>query len=136
MTTVPVLIVHANAESFHWLETALREQGFQAWRAEGVMQAQAILNQPDPPQILFTDTSLADGKWEDIVGLAAKARRPVPVIVVCRFLDVGLYIKVLESGGFDFIVPPISAADLAHVVHCATSRSFPSRRADVRAAVA
>lgn len=136
MTKIPVLIIHPNAESFRWLEMALREQGFQVWHAEGSTRAQAILDQPDPPQIIFADTSLADGTWQDIVNLARKGRTPAPVIVVSRVLDVGLYIEVLESGGFDFIVPPISAADLAHIVHCAIGRSFSGRQVKARAAAA
>jgi DNA-binding NtrC family response regulator len=135
-TKIRVLLIHPNDESFHWLEMALQQQGIQAWHAKGCRQAQAIFDQPDPPQIVFTDTTLADGTWEDIVNLAGKACTPVPVIVVSRSLDVGLYIKVLEEGAFDFIVPPISASDLAHIVRCATDRRSDCRQANRRAAVA
>ena len=135
-TKIPVLIIHPNDESFHWLEEALREQGIQTCHAEGAKQAQAIFDQPDPPQIVFTDTTMADCSWEDIVKLAGEARRPASVIVVSRLLDVGLYIKVLQSGAFDFIVPPISVSDLAYIVHCAIDRRFESCQASRRTAVA
>ena len=72
-TRILALIIHPDDEAFHWLEAALREQGVQAWHVEGCTQAQAILDRPDPPQIVFTDTSPTDCTWEDIVDLAGKS---------------------------------------------------------------
>ena len=49
--------------------------------------------------------------------------RAIPVIVVSRFVDIDLYLKALESGASDFIVPPFSAADVAYVVRTAIAKT-------------
>ncbi len=136
MASIRSLVVHPNADSFEWLEVLLQKQGIQALHAEGYTQTKAILDQAEPPQIVFTAFVLADGTWEDIVNLVARTPRPAPVIVVSRSLDIQLYVKVMESGAFDFIVPPISSFDLAHIVRCATDSRRNGGQARTREAAA
>jgi FixJ family two-component response regulator len=50
------------------------------------------------------------------VNLAARAPAPVNVIVVSEVVDIALYLEVIQLGAFDFIVPPMSSPDFAHVV--------------------
>jgi FixJ family two-component response regulator len=57
--------------------------------------------------------------------------------VVARLVDMKLYLDVLESGAYDFVVPPLTSAGLAHVVRGAMlkgSRRQPqlSRRTDAQ----
>ena len=61
------------------------------------------------PHLIFTDISLPDGSWRDVVGMAEEANSPVDVIVVGAHQDIRLYVSVLEGGGFDFVLPPLSA---------------------------
>ena len=112
-----VLLVSDGREPFEKLELALDNQGVKTYRAERSAEVSAVLAQQDSPQIIFTDTTLSDGTWADVLGLAA--RHTVPVIVVSRLVDHDLYIQSLELGAFDFVVPPFVSADLAHIVRCA-----------------
>jgi FixJ family two-component response regulator len=74
----------------------------------------------------LTDTTLADGTWVDVLRLANRSGRAVPIVVVSRLVDIEFYIKTLESGAADFIVPPISSCDLIHVVKAAIGRHHTS----------
>ena len=114
---VTVLLVSDGREPFEKLELALDNQGVITYRAERSAEVPVLLEQPDSPQMIFTDTTLSDGTWADVLGLAA--RHEVPVIVVSRLVDHELYIQSLERGAFDFMVPPFVSADLAHIVKCA-----------------
>ena len=48
--------------------------------------------------------------------------------MVSRLVDVGLYVDTMEGGAFDFIVPPLSANELTHVVKCAVENVLNLRR--------
>jgi len=50
------------------------------------------------------------------VDQAASAPAAVNVIVVSEVVDIALYLEVIQRGAFDFIVPPMSSPDFAHVV--------------------
>jgi len=86
------------------------------------------------PQLIFTDTSLPDGSWRDVVGMAEKASSPVDVIVVGAHQDIRLYVSVLEGGAFDFVLPPFEHQALHFVVESA--RHDVRRRRQEHAAVA
>src|SRR5947199_1988826 len=47
-------------------------------------EAAHYLQKPNPPHLVFTDTAMPDGTWQDVLKLAAKAPKPVNVIVVAR----------------------------------------------------
>jgi len=69
--------------------------------------------------LVFTDLVLTDGKWQDVVRLAADLPIPVNTVVVSRVVDVTLYLESLEAGAYDFIAPPFAADAIAHVARCA-----------------
>jgi len=114
---ITALLVSDGGEPFEKLELALDCQGIKTCRARDSAELLAQLEQPNPPQMVFTATTLPDGTWVDVLRLAA--RHLVPVIVVSRLVDFELYADSLERGALDFIVPPFVGADLAHIVRCA-----------------
>ena len=71
------------------------------------------------PHLIFTDISLPDGSWRDVVKVAEKASSPVDVIVVGAHQDIRIYVSVLEGGGFDFVLPPFERQALRFVVESA-----------------
>lgn len=117
---ISALLVHDREEPFEALRLILENQGIETCRARNRADLLRLLSQPNPPQLVFTDTVLPDATWEEVLGMAAGACEPLRVIVVSRWVNLDLYLKVLESGAFDFIVPPFLASDLAHIVRCAT----------------
>jgi len=66
-------------------------------------EAAHYLQKANPPHLVFTDTAMPDGTWHDVLKLAAKAPRPVNVIVVARDANFRLYIEAREQGAFDLI---------------------------------
>jgi len=136
-TLIQALLVTGEGQHFKALRSALEEQGFEILWARSFAEAQDVLRHPAPPQIIFTDTSLPDGDWENVLQLALKAPAHVDVIVVSRLVDIKLYLDVLERGAKDFIVPPFEATLLRDVMHDAIREGmqsgYPAAR---RAAVA
>jgi DNA-binding NtrC family response regulator len=117
---VCAMLVHDQDSPVGGLKRVLENQGIRTLRVRNCQEAQMRLANGELPQLVFTDTNLPDGKWADILALARKLTPATQVIVVSRFVDTTLYIEVLESQAFDFIVPPFMESDLAHVVRCAT----------------
>ena len=118
------LLVHDQEEPFRALEQALLNQGVRTRHAHTCAEASTALRGLRSPRLVLTDAALADGTWADVLNLASWGA--VPVIVVSRLVDIDLYLRTLESGASDFIVPPLSPAELAHVVKTAIERSSSS----------
>ena len=123
------LLVYGNSDTFSALESHLERQGVRVIRAESYAQAERKLGGPDPVPLVFTETQLPDGTWADILGLAEKAALHVNVIVVAEDIDTRLYVEAIESGAFDYLVPPFNSTDLAYVVRCALGNALARRSA-------
>lgn len=117
---VRALLVHDQERPVAELKPVLESQGIETLQARNCAEAEAALACPERPLLIFTDTVLTDGTWTDVQSLAEHLA--VPVIVVSRFVDLPLYLDVLESGAADFIVPPFREADLTQVIHGALLR--------------
>ena len=110
------LLVSRDEETLLALKRSLEKLGMQIHVAQSCRQARTLLGQPNPPELVFSDPTLSDGTWADIVSSAAQASNPVPVIVVSKAVDYKLYIDALGGGAADFIMPPFMALDVAFVV--------------------
>jgi DNA-binding NtrC family response regulator len=119
----PLSILHRYLESLSIRTVHVQSCG-EVWQA---------LTGTNPPHLVFTDTTLADGTWADVTAIAAKAARAVEVIVVSRLVDTRLYIEAIEAGAFDFIVPPFGTEDLSYVVRCAADNVRERREVQARA---
>ena len=117
LETITALLVSDGSEPFEKLELVLDSQGIKTYWARDRAEARLQLERRESPQMIFTDTTLPDGTWADVVRVAAP--HWVPVILVSRLVDLDLYVQSLDHGAFDFIVPPFVSSDLAHVVKCA-----------------
>lgn len=111
------LLVHEHEEPWTGLRLLLEWQGIETSRARSCAEAETLLRSPEPHLLVMTEPVLADGTWAEILDLARRSSSPTPVVVVSRYVDVDLYLDVLEKGGSDFIVPPFYASDLAYVVN-------------------
>lgn len=125
---IRALLLHSWRDPLRTLRQALDSQGVKTLQARNCAEATRLLQDSDPPPLLFTDTHLPDGNWADAIRIARKAPEPVSVIVVSRVVDVPLYVEALQSGAFDFISPPFEQAELAHVVRCAAANVEARRR--------
>lgn len=130
---ISALLLYDQADPLRLLKAALQVPGVKLRQARTCAEARRIISGPKPPDLVFTDTQLADGDWSEVVRLAQGARAPVNVIVVSRLVDIPLYVQTIEQGAFDFITPPFEPSDLAHVVRCAASNVMQRKEIDVRA---
>jgi DNA-binding NtrC family response regulator len=125
---IKALLVQARPDPSEVLRVALKEQSIEIRTVKSCGEAALVLWSDQPPHLVFTDVQLADGNWADVLTVAAKACAPVNVIVVAPFADVNFYIQVIERGAFDFIVPPLTRAELLHVVRIAAKNALTRRR--------
>jgi DNA-binding NtrC family response regulator len=129
MDTFPAtLLIHQNEKPLSYLRAELEALGVPTIRARACSDALHILKQDDPPECIFTDLTVADGTWTDVLALTARSPTPVALIVVSDVLDIPLYLAVMETGAFDFIVVPCARADLAYVVKRAGTTISERRR--------
>ena len=124
---IKALLVQTQPDPSDALRFALEEQLIEVCTAHNCFEAALTLCSHCPPHLVFTETQLPDGNWDDVLSFAATANAPVNVIVVSPHVDVALYIQTMEHGAFDFIVTPPSAPELLHVVRVAAANVFARR---------
>jgi DNA-binding NtrC family response regulator len=95
-------------------------------------EAARYLEKPDPPHLVFTDTAMSDGSWLDVLKLAAKAPKPVNVIVASRAPDVRLYMEAMDEGAFDYVTASSLVPEVAHVLRSAAENVLSRREAQER----
>ena len=128
-TVISALLLHELSDSLEPLKAALESQSVKTRWLRTCAEALPLLEEADPPHLVFTQPALPDGTWTDVVDLAVKAPRPVNVIVVARSADTGLYLETISGGAFDFVVPPLTDDELGHVVRCASANVLGRRKA-------
>ncbi len=110
------LVVSSHEDLFNRLQQALDRIGILSELAPTCGHARAILEQPNPPALVFTDSILPDGTCSGVIGMAAQATVPARVIVISEVVDYETFMDVMEAGAADFIAPPFSSADLAWII--------------------
>ena len=129
---ISALLVYDQSNSLDALKLALELQFIRTLQAQNCREAWHALSGANPPHLVFTGTTLADGTWAEVLVLAARAPAFVNVIVVGGLPDTKFYVQVIERGAFDFIAPPFAGPELAHVVRCAAANVLSRRNARAR----
>lgn len=127
---IRALLVQTRHTPLDALRMALEEQSIEIFTARTCAEAALALLSNYPPHLVFTEIQLTDGSWANILTLAGKSSAPVNVIVVAQTVDIGFYLHAIESGAFDFIVPPLSDPELMHVVRIAAQNALCRRQDD------
>jgi DNA-binding NtrC family response regulator len=125
---IRALLAFSRPELLHELKIALGDFRIDSSTVRTCGEAALYLWRHEPPHLVFTDTELADGTWAHILHLAAKALVPLNVIVVSPVVDVELYVRTIELGAFDFLVPPFGRYALGHVVRTAAANVLRRRK--------
>jgi len=115
---IRALLVHDEEGPWQELKPLLERQGIVTSRARSCEAANVALARYDRPALVFTETVLPDGTWQQIVALAGGTFPRVPVIVVSRLACVQLFVDTLDGGASDFIVPPLRGRNSAHRKEC------------------
>ncbi|HVA00630.1 MAG TPA: response regulator [Terriglobia bacterium] len=124
---IKTVMIYDQHEPSDALRQVLRRLGMEVRHVHTCQEASRLLKQPDSAEMVFTDTTLPDGTWEDVLRLAQQSHDYLPVIVVSRVVDIDLYLEALESGAFDLVAPPFLSYDLANVTGSAMYKKLVSR---------
>jgi len=117
-----VLLVHNEPHAFRGLEEMLQEQEIRTARGHQCSEVRSLLSEAGPIDLVLTDASLPDGTWKDVIRMVRKAAKDTPIIVMSRVVSMKLYLDTQDAGAADFIVPPLTPRDLAHVLTAAMHR--------------
>lgn len=129
-----VVLLHDQEEPHAALGPVLDKLGITYTRVRTCAEATQLLTRDRSPHLLFCDTILPDGNWNDVLQLSDRAPVAVNVIVVARSVNIRFYVEVIERGAFDFITPPFVSSDLSHVVRCAAANIADRQFAQARPA--
>ena len=66
--------------------------------------------------VVFSECSLPDGTWKDILNRIAQMDRPPQLIVTSRLADAYLWSEVLNLGGFDVLAKPLKEWEVRRVL--------------------
>ena len=66
-------------------------------------------------KVVFCRDTLSDGEYVEVV----RAAEAVPVVVLSRFAEWGLYLAALQAGAFDYIACPPNEAELDRILSLA-----------------
>ncbi|HZT70153.1 MAG TPA: response regulator [Terriglobia bacterium] len=130
---ISALVVCNSGEAFGELTRALESLGIAVTHARNSHEASRLLKSQMGIDVVFAGSDLPDGGWADVLGLAQQIRNYLPVIVVSRIVDVGLYIETIGRGAFDFVTPPFLTSELAHVIRSAIYKKLVSVKQDMTA---
>lgn len=115
---IQALLVSSESEPIRVLRDDLKQLPVAARQAGSCGEAARLIG--PKVDVIFTDLTLRDGNWADVVELARRAESSAEVVVVSRLPDTKLYMEVMERGGFDFITPPFGTHSLQRLLDSAT----------------
>ena len=111
-----ILIIDDDALNRQILKEALKSEGFTMIEAEdGESGIQIVLSQF--PDIVITDYLMPGMNGLDVLSEILKINRNLPVIILTGHGDVGLTIKSIQMGAYDFLEKPVKPALLKSVVN-------------------
>jgi DNA-binding NtrC family response regulator len=129
------LLIHGGVERFETLKQLLKDLSVQTYSVDSCAQAKALMAQVEP-QLVFTDISLSDGSWVDVVIASDKIEAPLNVIVVGASGDPALREAIVRGGAFALLSPPFDGQVVAGIVAAAAQDVRRRREIHARAAVA
>jgi DNA-binding NtrC family response regulator len=129
------LVIHDRPFPFETLKSALKVLNIEVSSVSDIERAKRLIPQTEP-YIVFTDTTLPDGSWMDVLEMADQTGVPTRVIVVSPQKDIKLYWSAFEKGAYDFILPPFELEWLDLIVQRAGDDVRRRRQAQAHAAAA
>lgn len=109
------ILVSDGSACFEELSWKLESQGLETTTVESRTEFAGLL-QESHPELILTAATFPEGTWSEVVDMARKSSVPVNVIVVGKRVDIQFYVRVIEYGAFDFMLPPFETDQLSHVL--------------------
>jgi len=76
----------------------------------------------DLARVVLCEHALEDGRWKDVLELAASRPYPPLVIVTARLADERLWAEVLNLGGYDVLAQPLDRNEALRTIGLAWDR--------------
>jgi DNA-binding NtrC family response regulator len=124
-----VFLVDQNVSCRQWIDTLLRQEGFEVEMFES---AEGFLGQPrpQPPACLIADLVLPGISGLDLHEELTRRGMDVPTIVLTEHADVRTSVRAMKAGVLDFLTKPCGGDKLLAAVHQAVSRGLHARTLD------
>ncbi len=113
---VSALLIHDQAHPFEALKWALKNLPVHISSVRTFREARQRIVGENPPDLIFTQPSLEDGTWEDVVDLAWSLGSARRVVVVAGSPNVRLSVSVARRGALGLMVPPFQMGPLGYVL--------------------
>jgi two-component system response regulator PilR (NtrC family) len=112
------LIIDDEPDIRDLIQITLERMDIECFCAADFSQAIALLEQ-QKFHFCLTDMKLPDGHGMDLIALAQKKYKKMPIAMITAFGNVETAVAALKSGAFDFIAKPIDLTRLREVVTAA-----------------
>jgi DNA-binding response OmpR family regulator len=119
--TAAVLTVSRLSADLVRLREILAQGNWKLYEASDCCEALALLRSERVP-VLLCECDHADGGWEDLLRATTGRPDPPSLIVFSRLADEYLWVRVLNTGGFDVLITPFDPEEVLRVVFAAWSR--------------
>ena len=111
----PTLIVDDDAAHGQMLVEGLREEGWEAWAAGGVVEAIAQVR-AHLPSLVVSDIRMDDGDGFDLLRALRADGNPVPVILMSSFGTGATPQQAAAAGAFAYLPKPFALGELLALV--------------------
>jgi len=126
---VRILSVSAHLADHRALEQMIDSSRWQIVRARTCGEAVREL-WTHGARVVFSERTLPDGEWSDILERIADLDEPPRFVVVSQLTDESLWFEVLQLGGYDVLSKPLVEDEVRSVLGSVPARSVrPVRRA-------
>ncbi len=116
--TYKALIIDDEPDIRDLIQITLERMSIECATAATFSEAIALLEQQEF-HFCLTDMKLPDGNGMDLIALAQKKYKKMPIAMITAFGNMETAVEALKSGAFDFIAKPIDLALLREVVTAA-----------------
>lgn len=113
-----ILLISHSGDDRATLTRALLRSGRRICEARNYREALAALCR-ERMSVIICERHLPDGDWKDVLGLIAPLSEPPCLIVTDATAEDGFWAEVLNLGGYDVLMQPLSNEEVTRVVELA-----------------
>ena len=109
-----ILVVDEDEQIAYLLDYLLSREGFQVTTVTNQDQANKLIHQTEPPQVVFMGDMVSYANNNSLISYIRELQRwkQVPIIIMAANYIKGDITQALDAGATDFIVQPFNSAEL------------------------
>ena len=116
MSAYSILVVDDSRDLLELLRRQLKEQGWNPFVSDNVMDAIDILENTKV-DLLITDINMPEISGEQLIRYVSERIPNLPTIVMTGFPDVNSAINVMKLGALEYLIKPFSEKDLVNAIN-------------------